>query len=206
MRLSAFETYALFLALKNHFTQKSYDFFKYNGKTNASPDSFMGRRDRIQFQKLARRVDKEQMQDYIVANLIEGKSWVGDFLDDNATDNFMTYTKRKQALTYTFTNDLDRLFTSHTPTTVFKVTNNQLPPILNSLISREICPETFAIVDHYIGFSKIFDKKLGDDFIWSKSRSLATKLYPFIQYDKDKLRKILKDKIQEYSIDMKEAV
>lgn len=199
MRMSSFDTYSLFLALKNHFTQPSYDYFKYHGKTNASPDSFMSRRDRFQFQKLSRKVNASDMKDFIVANLLAGKSWVGDFLEDDANDNYLSYVKRKQAFSYVFANELDKFFSENPPECAFKSKDGQLPPVLNCLMNGTISPETFAILNHYIGFSKVFDEKLKDDYIWSKYRSTITKLYPFLEFDRKKIADILKEKIKEYS-------
>jgi hypothetical protein len=47
---NGFECYALFHALKLHFTSK-YDFVKYSGKTNVTQDSFMIRKDKFTFYK-----------------------------------------------------------------------------------------------------------------------------------------------------------
>lgn len=199
MRMSSFDTYSLFLALKNHFTQPSYDYFKYHGKTNASPDSFMSRRDRFQFQKLSRKVNASDMKDFIIANLLAGKSWVGDFLEDDANDNYLSYVKRKQAFSYVFANELDKFFSENPPECAFKSKNGQMPPVLNSLMSGTISPETFAILNHFIGFSKVFDEKLKDDYIWEKYKTTVNKLYPFLEFDKKKLSVILKEKILEYS-------
>lgn len=199
MRLSAFETYQMYNALKLHFTKDNYSYFKYNGKSSASPDSFMARRDRFQFQKLSRRVDANQMKDFIVANLLAGKSWVGDFLEDDAHDIFLAYAKRKQSFSYVFADELDKLFREYSPDVAFKVKNGQMPPVLNCLMNSTISPETFAILNHFIGFSKVFDEKLDDDYIWTKYRNSIMKLYPFLEYDKKKALQILKEKIQEYS-------
>lgn len=199
--MSSFDTYSLFLALKNHFTQPTYDYFKYHGKTNASPDSFMARRDRFQFQKLSRKVDANQMKDFLIANLMAGKSWVGDFLEDDAHDIYLAYAKRKQAFSYVFANELDKLFGEYSPECAFKSKDGQIPPVLNCLMNGTISPETFAILDRFIGFSKVFDEKLDDDYIWTKYRNVVVKLYPFLEYDKKKVLQILKEKIKEYSGD-----
>ena len=42
-----FAAYVTFLAIKQHFTVDSYDFFKYNGKVNAKYDSFVTKNDKI---------------------------------------------------------------------------------------------------------------------------------------------------------------
>ena len=50
--MDAFQAYTLYLALKQHFTPgRGYDFFKYNGKTNASKNAFETRKDKYFFHK-----------------------------------------------------------------------------------------------------------------------------------------------------------
>jgi hypothetical protein len=80
--MTGYETFGLYQALKLHFTQESYDFFKYNGKTNVSVTTFENRKDKYHFYKLSRRLaQKEDMIDFIVANLVEDeKTWVGSLL------------------------------------------------------------------------------------------------------------------------------
>ena len=40
---TGFAAFALYNALKLHFTSKSYDYFKYNGKTNVTKTTFTER-------------------------------------------------------------------------------------------------------------------------------------------------------------------
>ena len=51
--MTGYETFSLYQALKLHFTQESYDFFKYNGKTNVSVTTFENRKDKYHFYKHA---------------------------------------------------------------------------------------------------------------------------------------------------------
>jgi hypothetical protein len=51
LKMSAFEVYKDYLALKNHFSNKNYDYFKYKGKVRTSIDSFNKRKDKIFFEK-----------------------------------------------------------------------------------------------------------------------------------------------------------
>ena len=202
MRLSAFDTYALYLALKQHFTQDNYDYFKYHGKTRANKESFMQRKDKYQFQKLSRMYSDEEMRDFLVSNLLKNKSWVGDFLEEDANDNYLAFLRRKQSLSYVFSNELDELFAHDPPERAFKVGAGplHLPPILNFIMCGAMSPETFVILDRFIGFSSVLDKKLADDYLWSKYRNLPQKLHPFLSYDKDKMKTILKEKLHEYRL------
>jgi len=201
-QLSPFETYRLFIALKNHFTTKSYDFFKYSGKTNVSQGTFNCRKDRFHFNRLSRRYGADVMQEFIISNLIKNKQWVGDFLEDDAADNFKEYQKRKQAFTYVFSNELDALFKGiDTPSDVFSIKSNQYPIVLNKYLSGEISIEVLSVLNSLIGFDKKFDEKLGsDDVIWNKIKILSIKLHPFLEYDRNKIKTTLKNKL--YTIDM----
>ena len=40
MKVTPFETYQSYLSMKNHFTNRKYDFFRYEGKSNATVASF----------------------------------------------------------------------------------------------------------------------------------------------------------------------
>jgi hypothetical protein len=202
MKLSPYETFCLYQGVKLHFSSSTYCFVKYNGKIRTNSDSFDQRKDRFQFQKLSKLYSAEEMKDFLVANFLKGKSWIGDFLDDEANDAYLDYLRRKQSLTYVFSNDLDKLFTDNSPDVVFKIIgeSDHLPPILNSLMCGIISPETYVILDRFIGFSSVFDTKLSDDYIWSKYRMLTKKLHPFLMYDKNRMRTILKEKIHEYGL------
>jgi len=76
---TGFAAYALWNALKLHFTSDSYDYFKYNGKTNVSKSTFSTNKSKYHFYKLSRKYNLEELKDFYVANFIQGKGdWVGD--------------------------------------------------------------------------------------------------------------------------------
>lgn len=202
MRMSAFDAYCLFFALRNHFTQEKYDYFKYKGKLKFSKDSFAVRKDRLQFQRLSRQYDEDELKDYILANILAGKIWPVDFLMDDAHDNYAAYLKRKQSISYTFDNEVQNLFKeSKTPGDAFKIKSSQYPEIINQYLQHNISIETIAILNQFISFSSKFDKKIGkDDVVWSKLRMLIEKVKPFLQYDKEKIKHILKENINNFTI------
>lgn len=199
MRQTAFDTYRMFLTLKNHFEKETYDYFKYNGKTSVSLETFQSRKDLYKFQKLSRMISEKEMRDFIVANLIEGRRWVGDIATDEGIDCYNKFLKRKQSLTYRFTNDLDNLFSTEIPQEVFKAKEGEVPTLVKAVHHDQICIETLTILDTFIGFSKIYDEKYKDiGVIWSSWSLLIRKYRPFLAYDKKVLKNILKEKIEEY--------
>ena len=63
-----FEVYKTYLAVKLHFTSKSYDYIKYEGKVNAKLDTFTSRNDRYFFHKLSKRFKEDEILHFFVAN------------------------------------------------------------------------------------------------------------------------------------------
>ena len=51
MKVTPFECYKTYVAMKQHFTKDKYDYFKYGGKSRASATSFKSRKDRLFFRK-----------------------------------------------------------------------------------------------------------------------------------------------------------
>lgn len=200
MNANPFDVYQMFFALRNHFTKENYDYFVYNGKVRISKDSFLNHRDKFKYQRLSRIVSENEMKDFLVANLLAGKKWVGEFLDDSAEDIYKQYLKRNQSLTYIFSNELDKLFDKVDDVhDLFKVKENEYPVILNAYLGNEVSIETMVMLNRFIGFFDKFDEKLKDDYIWEKHRLLLRKYEPFVRFDKDKIKSVLKQKVLDKS-------
>lgn len=205
MRLSDYGTFSLYLALKNHFNQKTYDFFKYNGKSSVSKESFAIRKDKFQFQKLSKRYDETEMRDFLVANfLYDSNIWVGQLLEEEAKDRYYEYVKRKESLTYIFGDELEyALRTVDNPKDLFACKGKTWPAICDLYMQNAVSDHTFALLDHFIGFIDKCDGKVNDDFIWPKVRMKCKKFFPFIEFDRKKLSSILKERLEShiYTID-----
>lgn len=197
MRLSAYDTFCLYLALKNHFSRWSYDYFKYNGKTSVTKDAFMIRKDRFQFQKLSRMYDESEIRDFLIANFLhDEKVWVGSLLEDEAKDRYHNYLKRKQSLSYTFENELNNLTNTVNDDikALFKTENNGYLPVVSGYYQHRAGIETLALLDYFVGYFDKYDKIFHDDYLWSKLRMKCKKLLPFLTFDKEKIKNIIKEK------------
>ena len=138
--ITAYETFQLYNALKLHFTG-NYDFFKYNGKSNVSVDSFERRKDKYHFYKLSRKYpNKEEMKNFLVANFVENdQMWVGDLLNDGAIDNYRRRQKVLQSLTYTFENDIRNVFEGvEDKNALMRCKDGDYPPLLLKYLRRAI--------------------------------------------------------------------
>jgi len=195
---TGFAAYALWNALKLHFTSDSYDYFKYNGKTNVSQSTFTTNKSKYQFYKLSRKYDLEELKNFYVANFIEGKGdWVGELLQDGE-ENYLKWQKRQQSLTYTFENDimylLDKVDGAEfwTMDDYFKPFDGGWPNIITKLMQNKISLEIVCILIDIVGCMPRWEKQITDDLVWPTWHRLIKRYTPFIQYDKDKFKKLLK--------------
>ncbi len=193
MKINGYETYCLYLALKNHFTKDSYDFFKYNGKTHATKESFLNRKDRFQFEKLARRCD--DVKTHMIVCFLSDRTWIGDMLDDDAFDATKRHVKSIQSMSYNFKNELEKI---EDIKELFTMTDTGYPKFMVEYNFGTLSFETIIILDAFIQFISKFDAKLGDDYLWSKFSFKTRKFAPFLlqDLDKKKFKQILKERIE----------
>lgn len=198
MKLSPFETYCLFQALKLHFTTESYDFFKYGGKTKATVEQFNGKRDKYFYHRLSKRYNDDQMQDFIVANMLDdAKQWVGHFFDDDADLRYKVYVKNHQSITYTFKSNLDKMCDDSSLASIFHFEDNGFPKMMNDYMRGDATLETLIIINDFTDCFSKFNEKLAGDYLWDKFYFKARKYRPFLKYDKTKIKSIIKEKVQE---------
>lgn len=187
--MNAFDVFRDYVALKQHFTSKSYDYFKYNGKTRScTPQNYNQRKDKIFFMKLAKHQDPKH---FLVANFVESdNAWIGDLAyNELAQENYIRWTKRIQSLTYFFKEDIEHLkddFNSN-----FIVTDGQHPHALRLYLRKEITTETLIILIDIVRCFSHWQKNMQDDIVWKDLSHKLVKYKPFLQYDRDKMKNIL---------------
>jgi hypothetical protein len=191
MTMSAYEAYQHYLALKQHFSKKDYDYFKYNGKVRANPKAFDTRPDKVFFAKLAKHPDPIF---FLVANLLENdKAWIRDIAyGEDAKRVYQDWVRRTQSLTYNFKGELDKLdpdFDSN-----FKVENNSHPKLLKLYLRKEISLETLMLLVSATECKQYWDRKMQYDPIWENVSTKIVKYQPFLKYDLQQIRKIVVDK------------
>lgn len=188
--MSALECYKEYLALKNHFSKPSYDYFKYNGKVKVNASSFDSRKDKLFFQKLAKHPD---VHSFLIANLaIDSKAWIRDLAySETAEKTYKDWLKRQQSLTYNFKQELSKLDEDFNNN--FLIKDNDHPILLKKFLGSEISLETICILLDLTGAKNHWDKKMQYDLVWDNTRTKIEKYTPFIKYDKDKIKNILLD-------------
>lgn len=189
--MNAFDVFKDYVALKQHFTSKSYDYFKYHGKTRSStPQSYNQRKDKIFFMKLAKHQDPKN---FLVANFVESdNAWIGDLAyNEHAQENYTRWTKRIQSLSYVFKEDIKKLkedFDSN-----FIVKDGQHPHALRLYLSKQITIETLVILIDVVRCFSHWQKQMQDDIVWKDLSHKLVKYKPFLAYDRAKMKNILLD-------------
>jgi hypothetical protein len=196
---NGFDAYAMYNALRLHFTSPTYDYIKYHGKTNVSKDGFMRRKDKFSYYKLARKYYIEDLKNFYIANMVAGRtSYITEMLEPEATDTYLSWQKRVQALSYLFKNDLDTLF-QYAPAELVKVKDGQVPLIVAMQMKNLISIETLVIINNLLNLFEVWDSKIQDDIIWPNVRMRCLKYTPFIEFDRSVYKKIFLEKVKEHT-------
>ena len=194
-----FDVYKTYLAVKLHFTSDTYDYYKYDGKVNAKLDTFTKRKDRYFFHKLSTRYAETDILDFFVANfLTDSKRWIGNLLANDGRDVYLDYKKRKEAFAYHFKQecgtiaiDLGRRNISFNDG--FIPPDGQHPRVLRLLIQRKISYQTAVVLDHFLGFTKNWDKEITEKVVWPEISLKVTRVKPFVNFNATECKLIMKE-------------
>ena len=181
-----YAAYQMWLAIRNHFNNASYDYNKYGGKTNAKQQSFDKRRDKAFFFKLSSKYKKELKDFFLSVYCRDGNKdiWIGEMLEDKFHEEFQAWKKRNEAMTRTFKQDVKTIAEFMESTGMdFKDLlvshNGRLPPIVQ-LEKEHICPETLIFVDRLTHFTD----KYNVHPLWDDTKFRLTKYSRFVKLDK----------------------
>ena len=190
--MSAYECYKDYVALKQHFTNPGYDYFRYNGKARVqSPTKFEADKDKLFSIKLAKHKDPHSV---ILANLLENnKLWIRDIAyKEEANRVYEEFLKRRESLTYNFTQELGKLnedFDSN-----FLVRDNSHPYVMKLFLQKQLSLETLVMLTNEVGCIKYWRKKLEYDPVAEEIITKIVKYRPFLEYDRSRAKKIVVDK------------
>ena len=191
----AYNAYSLYSALRLHFTS-NYDAVKFNFKTKVSGSSFEKRNDKAFFDRAAKQYpSREKLIDYFVYNFIDGKSYVLDMTEDN----YFKHKRIKESIHRIFSIDLQRLeealFLEEENTdfdNLFISNGGQHPLVVQLWLQDEICLETVVILNSMLNFVHREDKNIRDTILWPELRSVIQNFEPFVKYDADKCKTMLR--------------
>ena len=193
MNMDALKAYRYYLALRMHFTTDRYDVIKHKGRIKVNQQSFL-KHERM-YQRLAKQYQDDEIVNFLVSNFVTGDKWGGVF-DAQANDNYLSWKKRMEALSYTFKSDMQKILQglnliSFDEATVFSVQKNQHPYIIRAYLSKIISIETLVILNKLYNFCDKFDLEVEETFVWPDISRLIKKYSPFVRIKKDKFSELI---------------
>ncbi len=191
MTSTAYELYEEYLALKTHFTSPRYDYFKYSGKLKSSRDSFMKRPDSSFFFVLAK---KKHPKELLLSNILKKSTFSPpDFVLKQSDEVHLEWKKRVKSITYNFKKEIDALKDDFNEN--FKIKNGQAPFLLKCYYNEDISIETISILLDLTRSIEYWDRNIIDP-MWPILSNKIKKYIPFINYDKDVFKEIVKEKFK----------
>ena len=194
--MTGYEAFSIYNSLKLHFTSKSYDYFKYNGKSNISIEAFENRRDKYHFYKLSRQNEKEDYIEFLVSNfLIKENLWAGDLLQEEAVIAYKQRMATIQSLGYKFQNDCQKLKDVVESPNELLITHGDYPKLLVMVLQKDIHLESLVIMNSIMNFLPMWDKRISDTIRYPEFSRKVKKYAPFLQFEKDKFKDIMKKEL-----------
>lgn len=196
--MSGFQAYQYYVAVKNHFNRKKYNFFLYKGKANVTIKAFEKRRDKIFFQKI---VDvyptRERLIGFYVANFVENKNfWIGDYQQDWAKRIYKEWCGVMDSLSHYYQEDILELKqVCGEKGLSFKESflpraKKDNPLLVEMVLGGVIRKETYTILDSIFGLSKLYRDKILDP-LFEELDFLSQKYVHFLNFDKQKYKSII---------------
>ena len=194
-----FDVYKTYLAIKLHFASDTYDYYKYGGKVNAKLDTFTKRKDRYFFHKLSTKYAETDILDFFVANfLADSKRWIGNLLANDGRGVYLDYKKRKESFAYYFKQECGTIVSDFSSRGLsfndgFIPPNGQHPRMLRLLIQRKCSYQTAVVLNHFLNFSKNWDKEITEKVVWPEISLKVTRVKPFINFNATECKLIMKE-------------
>ena len=203
--MDAFAVYKTYLGIKSHFTNANYDYTKYGG-TKAKYSTFLNRNDRYFFERISKKYQDDQIINLFVANFLNNENvWIGDFLTNQMEDVYTEWCRRNESIEYNFENDVDAIcnhLEHHNKKfdDLFACDNGH-PEIFKMLLRKQICAETYVILENLLDFNRRFDALLCNDGAYNSMALRYKKYKPFVKISNIKnYRKKLLDNINRYAV------
>lgn len=184
--MKPWEAYQIYNALKLHFESDTYDALKYNYRTSASQASFLKRKDRFFFAKLAKKYpDRQTLIDFLVSNFsTRTKVWAGNLIDSEADDTYAEWIRKRDSFSYYFSDQVDYLMNycqeNHLGFDDLFVSSNGDHPLIVRLHSAgTISLETLVVFDELLEFMK--RTSVTETIFWPEFAKTLQKYRPFFR-------------------------
>lgn len=188
--MNAYDAYKKYVAIKLHFQQKDYDYFKFGGSSRVSREKFDTRNDKYFFERIAKIYDADQFEQLLVSNFVVNKNvWIGDIVSETGRNRLVAWKKTRQSLEYIFKEDMKKIkqyiddgkirsFDS-----LFEQGDENWPEIVTLALQETINMETFIVINKALNFLPRMSAKIQDTIVWPEFQFLCNKYTPFLKVD-----------------------
>ena len=193
MIMNSFEVYSTYVALKTHFSRKTYDYFKYNGSVKVSIEKYNKRPDKYFFEKIAKKYNKEQVIQYFVSNFLVNSNFHIIQMNDK---NYLEWQRKMQSFSYLFSTDVDTILERCTSINeCMQCNNSNHSQVLKLFLGGSLMMETLIMLNRLTGFIDRYDDLLNEDPIWKQLSFTLKKYDPFIQGSSKQVKQIILKKL-----------
>lgn len=194
-RFSGFGVYNAYLALGLHFKKDSYNVFKYGGRTNASEKAYETRKDRYNFEKLARH--KDPIGILVSHMVINPSAWIGTIQAES--EIYRLWKARQESLTYSIGESIKRLSNDNDSIDYWLSAEGGNPRLYRMLLAEAIDIETVCALQLHLNFIPHWDEHMKDNPAWEDSkRRLIVKYLPFLELNSEKIGSLIDEQFVEF--------
>ena len=194
MTKKGYQAYLMYLALQRHFST-SYDFFKYNGKVNASVAAYEKRNDMFSFEKLTKIIPEENLMDFFIAHFVQNpKMWIREM----SKQTYENWKAELRLFPSTFEEDM-YIIKGYDPKDLMDCSKD-IPLIHKLAIEKKISILTLIVMDNFFPFIDKHKETVKVPFVFPDHIQMLIKYRPFILNKLENLD-ILKDNMKRILLD-----
>lgn len=194
--MTATDAYRLYNSLKLHFNSEKYDYFKYSGRIKSK---FVPNNQFHAFEKLYKKYNSE-LETFFVANFLEDpKIYIFDLLSEEANEKYKSFIKKNESLTYLFKQDIINLLEENEDFNLIFTPTKDCPILMKEVLKGRTNLETLLILNSILRFFPNWNRTMNDNIVWEHFKLKCIKYFPFMKFDKDKMKYILKEEVKKMS-------
>lgn len=194
---NGYDTFKIYHAIDLHFSTDSYDFIKYKGKTNVTPNMWYRRQDKYHFEVLGSKYKPDQIIGIFVSYFTQNihvKKPYGAELTQWARDGYPKWLADVHSMPKKFEEDLFLIKQrgGKKLNKLFIAPDGQLPPFVEMIVNKDINIASAIILTDIVKEMGGMLEQCTDDIMWPSVKSQMNKYRPFLNYDKAKYVNIIK--------------
>lgn len=180
----AYEVFRKYVAMKRHFSDENYDYFKYKASVKVTPLSYRKRNDKDFFYKLSRKKDPENR---ILAHMLKDPdAWIRTIVEDDLT--YVAWLKRQESFMYITKSELSKF---DNLAEAVRVRNGEYPELLSAYVSGDVSLETIVALDVATNLMQYWKSRIDDTLYFPRLHSKCQKYKPFLSLDKSKINQLI---------------